>query len=248
MLYGTGGIGKTTLGLAMPGPRVWLDLDQSLARLGKTSEKVAKPDGNWKELMSTLTDFPAWEGVRSVIIDSVTVAERLAVEDVCRTVRTPNGGQATSIEDYGYGKGYVYLHSKFVGLLDALDVHAKAGRNVLLIAHDVVGSRPNPEGDPFPCYMPRLYAGRCSNMERAKEWADHLLFINWDYSVDEKGRGHGGRTRTLYTSNSAAWIAKSRTYSEDIDGFDDDPKAVCAVWEKLIGASALTTKKEKEKK
>jgi hypothetical protein len=46
------------------------------------------------------------------------------------------------------------------------------------------------------------------------EWADAVLFLNWDTRVAEsrngKPRGVGGRVRVIHTTHSAGWDAKVR--------------------------------------
>jgi AAA domain-containing protein len=53
-----------------------------------------------------------------------------------------------------------------------------------------------------------------SNSGRLKEWADAVLFLDWETRVlDSRGgkpRGAGGRTRMIRTTHSAGWDAKVR--------------------------------------
>ena len=53
-----------------------------------------------------------------------------------------------------------------------------------------------------------------ANSNRLMEWADAVLFVNWDTRVAEsrngKPRGVGGRVRVIHTQHSAGWDAKVR--------------------------------------
>jgi len=108
---------------------------------------------------------------------------------------------------------------RILGLLGDLDNHVRAGRNIVLICHDCTATVPNPAGEDWLRYEPRLQSpasGKASIRLRVREWADHVLFLGYDINVspDGKGRGHG--TRTLYRSENPAWMAKSRTGSDPI--------------------------------
>ena len=138
-----------------------------------------------------------------------------------------------SIEAYGYGKGYGYVFDTFLPLLADLDRHSRAGRNVCLIAHDCTSTVPNPAGEDWLRYEPRLQSpasGKASIRLRVREWADHVLFVGYDVAVDKDGKGRGAGTRTLYTSELPHCMAKSRSTQEVIPVDRDG----AAVWNKII--------------
>lgn len=229
LLYGPGGIGKTSLATGLPGPVVFFDLDESLGRLGVDVPTVAAAD--WAELRAALQS-EGWEGVRSIVIDTATRAEELAVEHTLANV-LQDGKRSSSVEGYGYGKGYGYVFDTFLPLLGDLDRHARAGRNVVLICHDCTSTVPNPAGEDWLRYEPRLQSpnsGKASIRLRVREWADHVLFIGYDVAVDKEGKGRGAGTRTLYSAELPHCMAKSRTTQEviPVEG------APSAVWGRII--------------
>jgi len=136
------------------------------------------------------------------------------------------------IEDYGFGKGYQHVYDSFLKLLGDLDQHARAGRHVVLICHDCTSNVPNPSGDDWLRYEPRLQttnSGKASIRLRVKEWADHLLFVGYDVDVrDGKGRGSG--TRTIYPVERPHCMAKSRTLADPIVYQRNDR----ALWDQLL--------------
>lgn len=239
VLFAPGGWGKTTLAAALPGPVAFIDLDESLPRLRPQLEtaglmsNIMPVDGvaTWKDLRLVL-QADGWDKVKSIVIDTTTKAEELAVTDTLETV-LQDGKRSTSIEGYGYGKGYGYVFDTFLPLLGDLDRHSRAGRNVVLICHDCTSTVPNPAGEDWLRYEPRLQSpnsGKASIRLRVKEWADHVLFGGYDVAVTKDGKGQGSGTRTMYTAEMPWCMAKSRT-TQDVIPIDGDG---AAVWAKIL--------------
>lgn len=224
-IYGTGGVGKTTLACLLEGKTAFVDLDESLpilkAQLTEQGIELPAPvEGisSWKDLRAALKQS-GWDGIKNIIIDTATKAEELCVAHTLATVPTEKGKAASRLEDYGFGKGYQHVYDTFLGVLGDLDFHVRAGRNVVLIAHECTANVPNPRGEDYLRYEPRLQdaKGKGSIRHRVKEWADHLIFVGYDLIVDEGGVAQGSGTRTIYTSEQPFCMAKSRTCSETID-------------------------------
>ena len=239
LLYGPGGIGKTTLASQLPGPVAFIDLDESLPRLRSQLEESGRMANimpvtgihNWQTLRDVL-QADGWEKVRSIVIDTGTRAEELAVAHTLETVLI-DGKRVTSVEGFGYGKGYGFVFDTFLPLLADLDRHARAGRNVVFVCHDCTSTVPNPAGEDWLRYEPRLQSpnsGKASIRLRVREWADHVLFVGYDVSVGKDGKGRGAGTRTLYSAEVPHCMAKSRTTQETIPLGDDGE----AVWGNII--------------
>ncbi len=229
LLYGPGGIGKTTLAAALPGPVAFFDLDESLGRLGLDVQTVEA--ATWADLRAAL-GAEGWGGIGSIVIDTGTKAEEMAVAHTLeRTLQ--DGKRSTSVEGYGYGKGFGYVFDTFLPLLGDLDRHAREGRNVCILCHDCTATVPNPAGEDWIRYEPRLQSpgsGKASIRLRAREWADHVLFVGYDVAVDKEGKGRGAGTRTLYRAELPHCMAKSRTGADPIAvGLDG-----AAVWAEII--------------
>ena len=231
-VYGTGGIGKTTLCAALPGPVAFIDLDGSLPILGSRlaeqglAENVVPVEGvtDWTSLLAAL-DGEGWDAVNSIVVDTATRAEALAIRHTLMTKPTDKGQYVTSIEGYGFGKGYVLVAETFSALLARLDRHARQGRNVVLVCHECTATVPNPEGEDWLRYEPRLQnppSGKASIRLQVKEWCDHLLFVGYDVDV-KNGVAKGGSTKTMYTSERPHCMAKSRTTTDSfpLDGSFD---------------------------
>lgn len=228
LLYGAGGVGKTTLAMAMQGKTVFIDLDKSLGKLAGqyiNLDNISILQGvtDWASLCGMLST-DGWDGVDNIVIDTMTMAEQFAVEHTLANV--PNGNaQAKSIEDYGYGKGYGFVFETFVKLLPILEKHTSAGRNIVLICHDCQRTVANPAGGDYLRFEPRLQdpaSGKASIRLRLREWCDEVLYIAYDASVDEKTRkATGAGLRSVYTQDQLWAMAKSRCTTETLNL--DDP-------------------------
>jgi len=235
-LYGPGGIGKTTLAATAPGPVAFFDLDDSLHVLAPQLEglDVRRVDcsGTWKGLRDALRG-DGWDEIKTVVIDSASKAEELAVAHTIATLPDEKGKPVSSVEDYGWGKGYTHVYETFLVLLGDLDAHARAGRNVVLICHDGTATVPNPHGEDYIRFEPRLQSltgGKASVRLRVREWLDHLLFIGYDIDV-KKTKARGSGTRTIYPAELPHCMAKSRKLCDPLplDYLDT------TVWNLLLG-------------
>jgi len=248
-IYGPGGIGKTTLACTAPGPVAVGDLDGSLPilkpKLVGLDVRVVSGLETWDNLRDAI-NAPGWDAIKTLVIDTITRAEELAGAFTLATVPHEKGGLISRIEDYGYGKGYTHIYETFLPLLADLDRHCQAGRNVILVCHDCTAPVPNPMGEDYIRYEPRLQSptsGKASIRLRVREWCDHLLYVGYDIDVkkgkgDKLGKAKGGQTRTIYPSELPHCMAKSRTLAEPfvfgnpwVLGHYDT-----AVWDALFGA------------
>jgi hypothetical protein len=168
------------------------------------------------EQLRTALQASGWDEVDTIVIDSATRAEELAAAHVLATVPHEKGHRVRRIEDYGYGKGYTHIYDTMLLLLADLDAHVRQGRNVVLICHDCTQTVPNPSGEDWIRYEPRLQltaSGKAAVRLRVREWADHLLFIGYDVHVTD-GKAQGGGTRTIYPTEQVHCMAKSRKLSD----------------------------------
>lgn len=223
VLYGTGGIGKTELAAQAPGPVAFIDLDGSLPTLKPALEELGIVENirpvtginGWADLRGALNS-DGWDGIKTIVIDTGSRAEDMCIQWVLENIKTEKGAVCHGIEDYGFGKGYTHVYETFMLLLSDLDRHIRAGRSVILICHDITASVPNPMGEDFIRYEPRLQAVNKSNLRnRTKEWADFVLFASYDVAAKD-GKAKGIGTRTLYAAEMPHFMAKSRGYADPI--------------------------------
>jgi hypothetical protein len=235
VLYGPGGIGKTTLAATAPGPVAFVDLDGSLPTLASCVDMPnVKPVGgvdSWDALRQAL-QAPGWDAIKTIVLDTTTRAEELCVAHTLKSVKTEKGTTPDSIEGYGYGYGYQFVFDQFLPLLGDLDRHTQAGRHVILICHDCTAGAPNPAGEDCLRYEPRLQnpsSGRASIRLRVREWADHLLCYTYDIAVGKDGARPGVGARTIYPVERPFCMAKSRLLRDEIPVVEGEN-----FWGKLI--------------
>lgn len=206
VVYGGGGKGKTSLCAALPDP-VFIFLGSERAPM----DVPHVPDiHTFEDLLEALRAKELWLRKKSVIVDSATAAEAMAVAYTLRNVKTEKGMTATSIEGYGYGKGYRHVNESFRLMLAALDALAQAGLNVAVTAHETVDATPNPAGEDYKSAQPNLMqSGQARLRDLIRDWCDHLLYIGYDVAVDG-GKGKSSGSRCIYTQERASWWAKCR--------------------------------------
>ena len=229
LVYGPGGIGKSTIAALAPAP-VFLDIE------GGTNElDIARVGGlSSLDAVRQCLRSPVLDPYQTVVIDSATKLEELVTAHVLATVpHEKQGARITSLESYGFGKGYSHLYDAFLLVLADCDALVRKGKHVILIAHECVADRPNPSGDDFIRFEPRLQSpksGKSSIRNRVVEWSDHVLFIGYDV-IAEDGKGRGAGTRTIYTSEMPDHIAKSRRTAVALP-FTDATDG--AIWDHLL--------------
>lgn len=204
VIYGPGGIGKSTFGAQAPAP-IFLGPEDGSALLDVARFPQPETWGDVFDAARALAQDP--HEYQTLVIDSADWLEPLCWEHVCRA------GNKRSIEDFGYGKGYVGALEEWRKLVATLDALRRARRmNIILIAHAVVAPFRNPEGDDFDRYTLKLHKAASGLLT---EWCDELCFAAFRThasKVDKlsaRGRGYGSE-RVLYTERRAAFDAKSR--------------------------------------
>lgn len=227
IVYGPGGVGKSELCslLRQLGKKVlFCDTEDStrfldVARVQPTT---------WTDLRAAIRDLSGDYDV--VVVDSLTKGEELCVQHVLDNVPHEKGLPISGIEDYGWGKGYVHVYEEFLKLLGDLDALGRQGKYVVGVCHDCVATVPNPGGDDWIRYEPRLQmTGRASIRHRVKEWCDHLLYIGFDTIVKD-GKAMGSGTRTIYPTEMPTHWAKSRLLSNPVPY----PKGDATIWKLLF--------------
>jgi hypothetical protein len=208
VVFGPEGIGKSTLAAQFPAP-VFLDTEGGTHHLDVARLPAPK---SWDDVTKSITALATESHeFKTLVIDTVDWLEKLLAEHVCRLANK------ASIEDFGYGKGYIVLAEEFAKFLASLDPLLRRGIHILLLAHTKIVKFEQPEAagayDRYELKLTKQVG------PLVKEWCDVLLFANYFTKVAEndsgRKRGVGGRERKLYTTHSAAWDAKNR------HGFDE---------------------------
>ena len=207
VIYGVEGIGKSTFASKFPNP-LFIDTEGSTNHID--AARMDRPK-SWNVLIDQVRyvrDHPDVCG--TLVIDTADWAEQLCVAEVL----TKN--QKTGIEEFGYGKGYVFLAEEFAKLLLLLEEVIDRGINVVMTAHAKLRKFEQPdELGAYDRWEMKLQRGTAPIV---KEWADMVLFANYKtyvVNVDNQGAQKGknkaqGGARVMYTTHHPCWDAKNR--------------------------------------
>lgn len=231
LLYGEGSVGKTSLGALAPNP-VFIDFE---GRAGELGGRCVSGVDDWSDLRAALLSLETGEH-QTVVIDSVTKAEELCAAYTVAMVPNDKGNRVASLTAYGFNKGLEHNFNTFLPFLQDCDRLVRAGKNVILIAHACTDRAPNPNGEDWIRYEPRLQApqsGKNSIRERVFEWADHVLFLSYDVVVSDEGKGRGVGTRTIYPVQLPSHRAKSLRASQPVPYAKGDG----SIWTTILGGA-----------
>ena len=206
IIYGTEGIGKSTLASQFPNP-LFIDTEGSTSNMDVA--RMDKPT-SWTMLMNQIAFVKANPTVcDTLIVDTIDWAEALAIESVC-SLHGKKG-----VEDFGYGNGYTYVREEFGRFLNKLQEIVDLGIHVVLTAHAQIRKFEQPdEMGAYDRYELKL--GKKTSSQTAplvKEWGDIVLFCNYKTIVmkneSNKNKAQGGQ-RVMYTTHTPSWDAKNR--------------------------------------
>jgi hypothetical protein len=202
VIYGPEGIGKSTFASQFPDP-LFIDTEGGTSNLDIRRIKCNK---SWDELISVVKEIKENPMIcKTVVLDTADWAETLCTNAVCEKYRKNN------IEDFGYGKGYVYLVDEFSKLLTLMDQLIEVGINVVITAHAKPRKFELPEEQgAFDRYEMKLTKQVAPVI---KEWSDALFFVNYKIYVvtteTNSKKAQGGK-RVLYTTHNPTYDAKNR--------------------------------------
>jgi len=187
VLYGVPKIGKTTFA-SQADDVFFIDIEGGLDYLDNKVSSTPKLK-SFNEVLDWFKhvydaeekDFP----FKTIAIDSMDWLEKLAQSKLCKEY------SASSIQDpackaFGYGKGLFMAAEEAQKVLAWVDaIYNKKGIKCILIAHSEVKAMDLPNKDPYSKFVVKL-----SKQLGAKvnEWADLILFADYDFFVDKDGK------------------------------------------------------------
>lgn len=222
LIYGVGGVGKTTFAAEAPAP-IFLDTQDGTSRLDVP--RFPRP-GSWPEVLEALDALTAEQHpYKTLAVDLLDDLEALIWSYVCQ-----RDGQA-NIEAYGYGKGYKIALNEWRLFLASLERVRRAGLGVVLVAHAQVRPFKNPEGEDFDRYSLGIH-DQASGLIRG--WCDTVLFARHEIVARQdartkRTRGISTGARVVHTVETAAYHAKNR---------DSLPDTLPLDWHAFAEASA----------
>ena len=212
LVYGTEGVGKSTLAAGAPKP-IFIQTEDGLSEIACSRFPLAK---SVDEVLAALAGLVTEEhGFNTVVIDSLDWLERLIWDAVCREY----GVESIEKADGGYQRGYVHALSYWRRVIDGLDLLRSRGMISILIAHAKVEKFEDPEAAPYDRYSPRLHKHAGALIT---EWSDAVLFATRKIRTESQdtgfdrtrtiavGLGKDGGDRVLRTVGGPSCVAKNR--------------------------------------
>ena len=213
LIHGVAGVGKSTFAAAAPGP-VFVPTEDGLGMLDVAHFPLARSFEAVMEALVALYSEP--HEFKTVVVDSVDWLEPLIWQRVCQD------NQWASIEEPGYGKGYIAALELWRQYLDGLNaLRDERGMAVIQIAHTDIKRFDSPEHEPYDRYVIKLHARAAALLQ---EHSDVVLFANYristvkaDVGFNKKvTRALGSGERVIYTAERPAFLAKNRYALPDV--------------------------------
>lgn len=207
VLYAPQGVGKTTFGSHAPGPII-LPFEDGIGTLQVEHFPVLKSWGDGQEALAALCNEE--HAYQTAVVDTLDWLEPLVWAETCAR------NKWNSIEDPGFGKGYVAAAQTWREFFAGLDyIRATRGLQIILLAHTHVKTFHDPVVGDYDRFQIKLHERSAAI---AEEWADAVLFANHKtYLSTTKGafnkestRGVGTGERVLYTEGRPGFKAKNR--------------------------------------
>lgn len=204
LIYGPDGVGKSTFGADAPNP-IFVGTEKGTANL----DVARYPSVNtFKDVMFAIEDLTKNpHSFQTLVIDSLDWLEPLVWEQVCFD------HNLKSVEDLGYGKGYVYAQKLWDDMIKGLSAIRESRKmNIVLIAHAHIKLTKDPqvqaEYDRYELKLNKTAASRW------REFVDSVLFANYEVHTksDKQGKtkAFGDGARYLFTERRPGFDAKNR--------------------------------------
>lgn len=230
LLYGQAGIGKTTFACRAPKPLI-CNIEGGLKgidlkALGAFATNQLSTYADVEEVFTRMAKTDKFD---TLIIDSVSRMQDLLIRHICEGEKPPK----TSLADFGYGAGYARLAAEAQLFCERIDALKRAGKNIVLIAHEAVETFADPEADAydrFNCSLDKRISGK------VQAAVDHVWYMHQEKTIKEASSGRQTaklRGRVLVqTKASGGVIAKTRGEREQyIQVRNDDSDR--EIWEGL---------------
>jgi hypothetical protein len=206
--YGVGKIGKTSLAAEFPDP-IYLHTDGE-----RTPDDIDVPTPGTIESFGDLLDvfgelLSEPHDRKTVIMDSLDGLEPLIWAETCARLGVG------SIEEPGFGKGYVEADKEWHEYFQAVSALKSNGIAVVQIAHPEIVRFDSPTTDPYSRYGIKLHK-RAAALVREK--SDIIGFLNYRVTLKEKEvarqtkvtHAEGGKERQIHLVEGAGFIAGNR--------------------------------------
>ncbi len=202
LVYGTPGIGKTTIAAKMPAP-IFICAERS----GADEHDVARwPDPilTWANLLEAVERLTTEEhSFESLVIDMIDDIEPLCWAAVVK--RDPKGAKTIEEACGGYAKGYNAALDDWREFAAAVErLQEKRGMHVVLVAHAVRRELKNPVGDNYERWEPNVHKKAAGFLVG---WCKDVLFCEEEVSTY---KAEGAKKATAKAVSTGARVIRSK--------------------------------------
>jgi len=244
-IYGTHGVGKTTLACNAPAP-VILQYEDGLGVLDTATFGLLHTYDEGMQAIAAL--YNETHDFKTVIVDSLDHLEPALWAEVCTRFgwkSIDDGSKETS-----YGKGYMATGGVWREFLDGMKaLRDERGMNIIMLAHAEIKKFEGPESEAYDRYQPKLHKIASALVQETVHcmWFNHRLVstVKSDpKDAKSKARGVGGGQRVIYTEERPAYLAKNRYSMPHQVLIPDDPAAGWAALAAHLPIATQTTTQE----
>jgi hypothetical protein len=205
VLFGSSGVGKTSFAASMNKP-IFICTEDGLGKIEVPHFPLAK---SFEDVMENLQSLINNENdYKTLVIDSLDWLEPLVWDKACQD------NNWKSIEQPGYGKGYVETLKYWRIYINSLNELREKGFTIMQIAHNQIKRFESPEIEAFDRHELKLHRKAA---DLILEHSDCCFFANFKLgTVQVKGKGGTMTTkavsgdRVIYTKETTAFLAKNR--------------------------------------
>ena len=208
VVHGPQKVGKSTFAAGAYNP-IFIPLEDGLSGIETSAFNGGQPLGSFEDVMEAIAALAEPNDFGTVVVDSLDWLEPLVWAHACKR------NNWKSIEQPGYGKGYLEANADWRRFFDALnDLRLSHGKAIVLIAHSQVKRFEAPDVEAFDRYELKLQKGP---LGLAVEWADVIGFAQEEVAIKKestgfntRARGVGTGRRVLHVNAKPSFIAGNR--------------------------------------
>ena len=204
LIYGTEGIGKTTLGAQAPSP-IFIQTEDGMRGLDADRFPVTSRLESIENALDRLA--VGGHDYKTIVLDSVDATERIIWDWLC----AETGAKSIEFVDGGYQRGYQRAVNVWRRVLAKLQTLNAQGLIVILIAHAKTEKFDDPMTSTYDRFAPRLHK---TSSAVITEWVDVVAFATYSFYVKVDGSRKRVEcalgNRVLRTVGSPACVAKNR--------------------------------------
>ena len=231
ILYGTQGVGKTSLATHMPNVYFMLHKNEasliSLIKKGLAPKIAIHPQlftrADWDDLIAALYAFAEQDEYDHLAIDSLKWLEAMCFQ---YTIEQDYNGDESKFLAYSKGQK-VSAPKHWEALIEAIQTVKASGKNIMMLAHAIEKFYNNPHG---PDYDRTIVDMSERNLfDALQNSADAVLWLTPDITV-EKGDGTkhkatgDGDDKQIITKGFGSYVAKEKLGLPYTIPLTEDPK------------------------